>query len=266
MSTDKAGRAYWDRIWENDALPGAVDPHARSLNNYVDGEFHRYFRKAFSSVDTRNQRLLEIGCARSAWLPYFNKEFGFEVYGVDYSEIGCQQAAQVLHNEGVEGEIVRANFFSPPEHLLETFDAVASFGVVEHFDDTAACIAAFSRFLKPGGFLVTIIPNLTGTMGLIQKAVNRPALDVHVPLDRVALEEAHKDGGLEVVSCDYLLFGSWAIVNIELWRGKPFFGAAIRLRSWASKAMWAAEKAIPLLRPNRLTSPYVACIARKPCA
>jgi len=84
--------------------------------------------------------------------PYFAKEFGFKVYGIDYSEIGCKQAREVLSNTGVEGNVICAIFFSPPENLIDAFDVVVSFGVVEHFEDTAG-IAAFSRFLKPNGIL-----------------------------------------------------------------------------------------------------------------
>ncbi len=268
MSLDKAGKAYWNqnwRTWEN-TLPTAVDPHVRSLDNYLNRKFHACFRKAVSSVDTSDQKLLEIGCARSAWLPYFAKEFGFKVYGIDYSDIGCLQATQVLENEGVEGQIVHADFFSPPEHMLGNFDLVWSLGVLEHFEDTVACVLAFSRFLKPSGLMITIIPNLSGALGLIQKTINRSAFDIHVPLDRSGLEEAHSGSGLEVISCAYFLFAGLTVINIENWRGIPFFNVAVRLRSWITKAMWIAERTIPLLRPNRWTSPYIVCIARKPCA
>lgn len=261
---DKAGKAYWDHQWENNTLPTAVDPRARSLNNYLDREFHKCFRGALSSVDTG--KLLEIGCARSAWLPYFAKEFGFEVHGIDYSGIGCQQAAQVLRNEGLEGEIACADFFSPPEYMLEAFDVVVSFGVAEHFQDPASCIAAFSRFLKPGGLMITVIPNLSGGMGWIQRITNRPVFDIHIPLDRDALEEAHGSSRLEVVSCEYFLFANLSVVNIKNWRGKPLYKVAIRLRSLINKAVWTVERAVPLLRPNRWTSPYIVCITREPCA
>ena len=60
--------------------------------------FHECFHKAFPYVDFSDQKLLEIGCGGSAWLPYLAKESGFEVYGIDYSELACQQAAQVLEN------------------------------------------------------------------------------------------------------------------------------------------------------------------------
>jgi 2-polyprenyl-3-methyl-5-hydroxy-6-metoxy-1,4-benzoquinol methylase len=265
MSLDKAGKAYWDHNWENREIPTAVDPRAKSLNNYADRKFHEYFRTAFSSVDTSNQKLLEIGCARSAWLPYFAKEFGFIVHGIDYSEIGCRQAAQVLENEGVVGDIVCTDFFSPPEHMLGDFDVVWSRGVLEHFEDTAACATAFSKFLRPGGLMITIIPNLSGVIGIIQRIINRPVFNMHVTLDRSALEEAHRSSGLEGISCAYFLFAS-LLLNIENLRSTPFYNVAIRLISWSTKAMWMAERTIPLLRPNRWTSPYIVCVARKPCA
>jgi 2-polyprenyl-3-methyl-5-hydroxy-6-metoxy-1,4-benzoquinol methylase len=266
VGPDKAGKAYWDHNWENREIPTAIDPRAKSLDNYANRTFHECFHKTFSSVDTSRQRLLEIGCAGSAWLPYFAKEFGFEVRGIDYSELGCRQAAQVLENEGVEGEIVCADFFSPPEFMLGDFDVVWSRGVLEHFEDTAACASAFSRFLRPGGLMITIIPNLSGVLGLIQRMINRPVFDMHVPLARSDLKEAHRSSSLEIISCAYFHFADLNVINIENWRGTPFYRVGTRLRSWITKAMWMAERTIPLLRPNRWTSPYIVCVARKPCA
>ena len=266
ISTDKAGESYWTQVWEDSPLPKAVDPRVGVLRDYPNRRFHDYFREVFSSVETRDRKLLEVGCARSAWLPYFAKEFGFEVSGIDYSELGCRQAAQVLHNEGVEGEIVYADFFSPPEPMLGAFDTVVSFGVVEHFEDTVTPVTAFSEFLRPGGLMITIIPNLVGAAGAIQKMINRPVFDLHVPLSQNALEEAHRSSHLEAVSCAYFLFASLSIINIENLRSTPFYRAAVRLRSLVNKTLWVADRSIPLLKPNHWTSPYIVCSGRKPCA
>lgn len=42
----------------------------------MNRQFHKYFSKAFSEMETSDSKLLKIGCVRSAWLPYFAKEFG----------------------------------------------------------------------------------------------------------------------------------------------------------------------------------------------
>ena len=120
---------------------------------------------------------------------------------------------------GVEGRIVEGDLFSPPKEMLEAFDVVVSFGVVEHFDDTTAATEALGRFLVPGGTLVTVIPNLGGSLiALIQRFVNRPVFDVHVPLDHRQLADAHRAAGLELRTCGYFLGVNWNVVNIAAWR------------------------------------------------
>jgi 2-polyprenyl-3-methyl-5-hydroxy-6-metoxy-1,4-benzoquinol methylase len=263
---DKAGKAYWDKGWENTSLPAAIDPRAPGWNNSAVRRFHRYFKRAFSYVEDRGDKLLEIGAARSEWLPYFAKEFGFKVSGLDYSEIGCVQAAQVLENEGVKGEVVCADLFSPPPHMKGIFDVVFSAGVAEHFEDTAHCLRAMSEFLKPGGLMVTEIPHFTGIYGSIQRLVNRPVLDLHVLLDRDALAEAHERAGLQVLFCDYFLFAGFHILGIENLKdvSVPLYNAARLLRRLVSMGVYAVEEKLTLpLRPNRVTSPYIMCTARK---
>lgn len=261
---DKAGKAYWDRIWTKHDVPNTIEPCEPSFRDYVFQRFRAYFHQLFSGRETRGLKLLEIGCARSVWLPYLAKEFGFKIYGIDYSEAGCVQAEQVLGKAGVKGEVVCADFFSPPDHFIEAFDVVISFGVVEHFSDTSGCLRAFSKFLKPGGLLVTNVPNLCGLNGMIQKIVNRPVFDIHVALDKNDLVRAHHANGLQTVSCDYFLLLHLGVLNFENWRGGLLYHGASGMRSLINRIVWMCEKAIPFMRPNRWSSPYINCLAIKP--
>ena len=265
MAIDKAGKLYWDHSWEKRSLPEPIDPRGKGLNYYVNRKYHEFFREAFSEMDMKGKSILEIGCAGSQWLPYFAKEFGFRVGGLDYSERGCQQAREILVNEGVEGEVVCSDFFSPPPSMLAAFDVVVSFGVVEHFENTAGCLKAFSEFLKPGGLAITIIPNMAGLVGSIQKGVNRRVFDIHVPLDDQALA-AHHAPSLQVLSCRYLLIVNWSVINIENWEKSICYRIGVRVRSWMSKGIWILEDFVPIFKPNRLTSPVITCVARKTCA
>ena len=105
------------------------------------------FLRLFANSETSSMRLLEIGCAKSAWLPYFAKEFSLSVCGLDYSPIGCQMSRKILQANGVVAEVFCADLFSPPDNMLGVFDVVVSLGVVEHFEDTASCLNAVSSFL-----------------------------------------------------------------------------------------------------------------------
>jgi len=260
---DKAGKQYWDMIWGTYDMPKEVNPRYEGLPNYINRRFHEYFCQIFSTMNTQGKNILEIGCARSVWLPYFAKEFGFKVYGIDYSEIGCQQAIQSLSNEDVAGEIVCADFFSPPDSMVGVFDVAISFGVVEHFQNTAECIAAFSKFLKPGGLLVTNIPNLCGLNGFIQKMINRSIFDIHVPINKKSLLSFHQINGLRMISCNYFLFMNLGVLNFENLKGGLLYTVAVRLRSLINQVVWIFERAIPVLKPNRWSSPYINCVAIK---
>lgn len=260
---DKAGKSYWDCTWKHAYLPETVNPYRPGPNHYIDRKFHDFFRGVFLDKETRNKKLLEIGCARSLWLPYFAKEFGFKVYGIDYSEIGCQQAMQVLSKEGVEGEIVCADFFSPPEWMIGEFDVVISFGVLEHFEDTEGCILAFSKFLKQEGIMITNIPNLMGLLGLIQKLMNRNVFNIHVPLSLGEVLEAHQKSMLEPVSCNYFLVANFGVLNFEHLRGNFLYAWILQSFCWLNRAIWFIEKLMPV-KSNRWSSPYINCVAIKP--
>ena len=262
MNLDKAGKLYWDHRWKNTLLPELINPYRSGPDNYLDRKFHDFFRGVFSDWETNNKRLLEIGCARSVWLPYFAKQFGFKVYGIDYSERGCQQAMELLSNQGIKGEIVCADFFSPPESMLGEFDVVVSFGVLEHFEDTDGCVLAFSQFLRKKGIMITNIPNLSGLIGLIQKCINRDILDIHVPLSRENVLEVHQKNRLFPVSCDYFLVANFGVLNFEHLGGTFIYEWILQSFCWLNRIIWFVEKLINM-KPNRWSSPYVNCVAIK---
>ncbi|NWG02548.1 MAG: class I SAM-dependent methyltransferase [Syntrophaceae bacterium] len=259
---DKAGKTYWDERWENPFLPEAINPYRKGPNHYLDRKFHAFFCTVFSRWETKNRRLLEIGCARSAWLPYFAKEFGFKVYGIDYSEAGCQQAMQVLSNEGAKGKIVCADFFSPPEWMIGKFDVVISFGVLEHFQDTQNCISAFSAYLKPKGIMITNIPNFTGLLGSIQKLMNRNVFNMHAPLSLGEIAEAHRKNMLELIFCDYFLAVNFGVVNFENMKDGIAYKWILQSFCWLNRIIWFIEELIPI-KPNRWFSPYINCVGIK---
>jgi 2-polyprenyl-3-methyl-5-hydroxy-6-metoxy-1,4-benzoquinol methylase len=263
MNLDRAGKSYWDRRWGNTFSPEIINPYRSGPDNYLDRNFHNFFRGVFSDWETENKKLLEIGCARSTWLAYFAKEFKFKVYGIDYSEIGCKQATQILSNEGVKGDIVCADFFSPPESMIEEFDVVISFGVLEHFEDTQSCLLAFSQFLRREGIMITNIPNLIGLLGLIQKLINRNILEIHVPLSPKDILKVHQKNNLLPVSCDYFLVANFGVLNFENLAGSFIYAWILQSFCWLNRIIWFIEKLIPV-KPNRWSSPYINCVAIKP--
>jgi len=262
---DKAGKAYWDEAWETAPLAPQVDVESRRPDDYVKRQYHQLFERVLGPAAGRS--LLEVGCARSAWLPYFARR-GYDITGLDYSERGLALTRRQLDDAGVDGQLVLADFFAPPVELRGRFDVLVSFGVVEHFEHTAECLSALAAFLRPGGLAITFIPNMTGAPGWVQQRINRPVYDVHVPLDREALAAAHRDAKLEVVECEYLLPVNPGVLNLAglpertpAWWAKRV-GIAVLVR--VARLAWRLHERTGRTRTSRLLSPYVVCVARRP--
>ncbi len=266
---DLAGKAYWDHVWTEGNIPEPVNPRTRGTRNHYNRQLDSWFHKILKPATDRPVALLEIGCARSSWLPYFAREFGYAITGLDYSESGCEQEREILRKANIPGEIVYGDMFAPPETMQTAFDVVISFGVAEHFQQTETCIAAFAAFVKPGGKVVTLIPNMVGINGSITKWVNRPVYDIHVPLDLDALRQAHLNAGLEVESCSYLMSTNFGVPNLN---GLDPAKAGTRIKRILLRGLhlfshliyWIEEKTMPL-PATRFWSPYIVCVARK-CA
>jgi cyclopropane fatty-acyl-phospholipid synthase-like methyltransferase len=264
VGDSRASKQYWETLWREGELPRPIDPRDRSLKNHVGLKFDSLFRQVFAGEHLSGARsLIELGCARSAWLPYFSKELGFRVAGLDYSPAGCDQARAVLALQEVEGDITVADIFAAPPDLLNRFDCVVSFGVVEHFKATGECLRACAAFLKPGGTMVTVIPNMNGLVGWLQKWLGREVYDVHVPLDVNALGKAHEGTGLDVLRCEYFCFVNFGVLNLNrLRRSAPGMWLSRGLTA-ISAATWILERVGIRLPANRMTSPHVICVSKK---
>jgi 2-polyprenyl-3-methyl-5-hydroxy-6-metoxy-1,4-benzoquinol methylase len=264
---DIAGQQHWEHGYKVHGASTAFDPHRLDVRSHWQRRYHDFFVRAFSGAPTHERTLVEIGCGGSSILPYLSREFGFQVSGIDYSPAGCELARANLQAEGISADVICADVFELPKTMLEQFDVVVSFGVAEHFDDTASCIRAFARLLKPGGMMITTVPNMAGLVGLLQRSTNRHVYEMHTRLDATQLCSAHARAGLKVRECGYLLFANLSAVNLERddnggrWSNvRKVLATALR---GITGAIWSIESMLGSLPPNRFTSPYAVCVASK---
>lgn len=212
---DKAGKDYWDKCWEASDISGIIDPRKNNIGGVIDRAIDKFLRKFLRGGYGKS--LLEVGCGNSAFLPYLKKEFGYDIYGLDYSEIGCSKAKKVMEYYGVEGKIILGDMFYPPKDLINKFDVVFSMGVIEHFRDTKKACMALNNLTAYGGVVITEVPNFArGSLcGKIQKLVNRDVYDKHVPLSREIMQRAHEKAGFRTLYCDYTIGMNFGVVNFK---------------------------------------------------
>lgn len=266
---DRAGLRYWDDLWVGQELPPPIEPRARGWRNNVNRRLDTLFRAAFDAHVPARGKLLEIGCGGSVMLPYFAKEHGFEISGLDYSPEGCAKEETILAREGVTGRIACADLFIPPRDMLESFDAVTSFGVVEHFTDTDTCIRAVAGFARRGGLVVTMVPNLGGVPGAVHRLLNRKVYEAHVPLTPMRLRDAHIRAGLTILEARHFIstyFDEKNLLGLDPKRlSTRVKRAVVRTLNLFSAVVWTIEGVVRREFPaTRALSPYVIVLAKRP--
>lgn len=262
QNVDKAGVSHWDSTGPNTHTPLESFEPTPGVRGFGRRMWHEMLSEALADVMSPSAKLLELGCGGSALLPYFANWLNFRVCGIDYSKGGIETARKLCAAHGVTPQLIYGNFFEVPEEHFGAYDAVVSFGVVEHFTDTSATIASFSNFVRPGGKLVTVVPNMKGLSGLGQRLLNRRIFEMHETIDPARLRAAHDQAGLTVEACDYFMFNNFGVINPGSNPGWVKALAFTVLRALTGVA-WCVESLIGRLPANGVTSPYVVVVAYK---
>jgi SAM-dependent methyltransferase len=268
--SERVGKEYWDSNWQaEDRLPDAFDPAVPGVRGLFRRQFHRFFVEHLQPFARAGASLIEIGCGRSQLLPYFATHFGLRVAGLDYSAVGCDKARRILERERIPGEIFCGDLRTFDAFPKPGYDLVFSFGLVEHFEDTSGIVRGLARFARPGGAVLTLIPNMRGTVGALQRALSREIYDIHVPLSAAALARAHTDAGLSLQSGGYLLPAHYGVCNPHVRLDADRFSA--RVRDFAYRGAIASSTVLlwihdHLLRlpATELMSPYAFALATRP--
>ena len=98
-------------------------------------------------------KILEAGCGLGRWVFYL-KQQGYDVTGIDLSERAVSLAKQFDPHAPIQvGDVLHTDFAD------QTFDAVISLGVVEHFEEGPhRPFREAKRVLKPDGLFLIAVP------------------------------------------------------------------------------------------------------------
>ena len=179
--TDIASVSHWESVWKK---TGSV--RRFSTLNYYDFRLS----KVFESLVAPGSRVIEIGCGGSRWIGYFDRVMRCETWGIDYSAEGL--AITESSNSGrPRVRLVAGDFFDQSALQSEYFDFIYSLGFIEHFTDAELVTRRMFQILRPGGRVMTLVPNFLSAYGNMQKIMNRATYDKHVIMTTAMLDDAH---------------------------------------------------------------------------
>jgi SAM-dependent methyltransferase len=137
----------YDEIYKN--APGPSDSNI-SMDEADARRFSRLAKKVRSDVG-RFDRFLDFGCGRGGFLSAMNDPAGV---GFDVGEPGNFSVGPCQVTTGRLFDIVGS-----PEFEKESFDLITAIYVFEHLPQLDKYVEVLRGLLKPGGHLVTVLPD-----------------------------------------------------------------------------------------------------------
>lgn len=184
-------RSYWNHIWSSVAT-SSIDLVGDPRQAWIDRCLRTRLRPG--------RRFLEVGVGGSQWPVHAARVYGADSWGIDFSRPGLTAVDRAARAARVAVRLVEADLFDESALPRAAFDVVYSGGFVEHFADAGPLMRRLATLLRPGGVVVTSVPNLLGINGLVQRVVDRACYDRHVLFTPRSLDAAHFCGGLVPVS------------------------------------------------------------------
>ncbi len=192
MNDKLTPREYWESIYgTGPAKVGVLRAAAKRMKqrlarrlgesfveaarNYSEYLFWRVILPRYLPRE-KGLSVLEIGSAPGSNLVQFHKMFGYEPYGIEYTQNGVELNRRLFQEHGIDpSRVIQGDFLSDDVRrpLEGRFDIVTSFGFIEHFSDVRTIVEKHVQLLKPGGLLVVEIPNLTGANDLLARFFQR---------------------------------------------------------------------------------------------
>ncbi|BCD67747.1 bifunctional 2-polyprenyl-6-hydroxyphenol methylase/3-demethylubiquinol 3-O-methyltransferase UbiG [Nitratiruptor sp. YY09-18] len=248
---DKAGEQYWEKIWDQKS-----DIHKIDTNYYTYSLLHQLF-KYYLEYNSQKS-ICEIGCAMSPYLLCFHDKFGYKINGFDYEKSSIIKTKQIYNEMGYEANIFYQDLFGNYEG--EKFDILTSFGVFEHFENLENSIAHTKKYIKDNGIIITVIPNMNGIVGFLQKRFNKRVYDIHIPYTKDDLLKAHEKNGYSTLFCDYFGLYQFGVVNIDGIKNEDIVRKIFAI---PGKLFYYFYKFSKLRLDSVYNSPYVIYIGKK---
>lgn len=148
------GKYYPEDYYGTDNAP------FNKLLGFVLGLFRKSRAREIASLITRG-RILDIGCGQGEMLSFLKKR-QWQVVGTEISA-EVSRYGENLNLEVIPKDLVKIKF--PNNH----FDVITSYNSLEHLPNPKEVLKECNRILKPGGWLIMVLPNFESIQAKVFK-------------------------------------------------------------------------------------------------
>jgi SAM-dependent methyltransferase len=253
----------WSKLYGANRLQDIISEYKRiyqtkSNQQQILNKFCEYISNG--SVD---QNIVELGSAPGGNLVYMNKKCQLNCWGVEYTKEGVDLNTYLFEKFGLNTEqIIHMDFLDVENSkYVEYFDNLISFGVIEHFDNPQEIIKNHLQWVRPGGKLFIVIPNLQYLYLLWNNLFNKEIVAIHnleLIKNDVLFETVGKMDKIEVKDHGY--FGTF---DYGLFTYKKQFIAKLFIYFLYRTKFIYQPILDRFLRDSKLVSPYQFIIVEK---
>jgi hypothetical protein len=120
-----------------------------------------------------------------------------------------------------------------------------------------------SLYVRPGGSIVTVVPNMAGLNGFLQLGLSRDTFLTHHVITPPILRQEMERAGLSVERCEPLMSFNTGVVNLGERRSRASGRAMEAALVGMSRTVWAAERLFGKdLTPRLWRAPYIISVGR----
>lgn len=205
-------------------------------------------------------RFLEIGCSPGRVMSFLRQRLVFEPTGIDYSPEAWRFIESMHRVVGATAQLFNVDvreYDGPGD-----FDVVASFGLVEHFQDPSEIIYHHDRLCRSEGLVVISMPNFRHLQWLYHWTFDRSDLRKH---NTEIMELNYFNNLSKKFNHDILFLGY--VGSISFWgaqEGSLTF--LCNLKKYCAVAVQIfVSKFLSRMLPanNKFYSPWIVYVARK---
>jgi len=215
----------------------------------------------------RDWKVLEVGSAPGNVLVRFHEEFGYDAYGVEYTDTGVETNRRLFAHCGLDPRhVLKTDFFAHDFHKSYRghFNVVYSCGFIEHFRDAKSVVRRHVNLLKDDGYLLIQIPNFRGVNYWLARFFQPEVIGIHNLdiMDADEFRDLFEGLPLQPLYCGYIGTFALGLQNRKLTSWKRYalsvglvlsalLGLCLRVtvRTWHPESSWL--------------SPYLLFVGRK---